>query len=155
LVKGTVTTQFKILVWIGGFLQFLIGILLILLPDLILLDQMDLAYPYLNYTLLIIIVIIGWIDVIAGILSIILGFWGGILTKYDLDLPEVIQFRKTFIPESPRSTYISKSVFDYSWFDDIEFESDRGIFFFAAGVFNYFKEFEVKSLIELINQYLT
>jgi heme/copper-type cytochrome/quinol oxidase subunit 2 len=88
LVKGTVTTQFKLLVWIGGFLQFIIGILLLLLPDLILLDQMDLAYPYLNYELFLIIAIIGWIDAITGILSIILGFWAGKITKYGLNIPE-------------------------------------------------------------------
>jgi len=88
LVKGTVTTQFKLLVWIGGFLQFLIGVLLLLLPDLFLIDQMDLAYPYLNYTLFLIIAIIGWIDIIVGILLIILGFWGGTITKYGVGLPE-------------------------------------------------------------------
>jgi len=40
---------------------------------------------------------------------------------YDLNLPDGMVFRQQFIPETPRSTCIAKSVFDYAWFDEAEF----------------------------------
>jgi len=70
----------------------------------------------------------------------------GKIKWYDLDLPDAIEFRKQFIPESPRSKYIAKSVLDYSWFDDVEFHADKGIFFIAGGFIYYFKEEEISTL---------
>ncbi len=71
----------------------------------------------------------------------------GKIKWYDLDLPEVIQFRKTIFPESPRSTYISKSAFDYNWFDDIDFNIENGAFFIAGGFMPYFEEEKISALI--------
>ena len=87
MVKGSVAGQYRLLLWGVGFLQLLIGVLLLLLPDLVLLDAMDLAYPYLNNTIIMIILILGWIDVITGILSIISGLWAGTLSKFNLESP--------------------------------------------------------------------
>lgn len=70
----------------------------------------------------------------------------GKIKWYDLDLPEAIEYRKPLIPETDRSRYISKSMLDYSWFDDVVFNPENGIFFIAAGLFNYFKEDEIISL---------
>lgn len=70
----------------------------------------------------------------------------GKIKWYDLDLPDAIEFRKQFIPESPRSKCIAKSALDYSWFDDIEFHADKGIFFIAGGFIYYFKEEEISAL---------
>ncbi|MFW9991481.1 MAG: class I SAM-dependent methyltransferase [Candidatus Odinarchaeota archaeon] len=70
----------------------------------------------------------------------------GRITWYDLDLPEAIEYRLQFIPESSRSTCIPKSVLDHTWFDDVDFKPENGIFFFAGGLFNYFKEKEVSDL---------
>jgi O-methyltransferase involved in polyketide biosynthesis len=63
----------------------------------------------------------------------------GKLKWYDLDLPDAINYRKQFIHDSPRSKSIPKSMFDYSWFDEVDFDPQDGIFFFAAGLINYFK----------------
>jgi O-methyltransferase involved in polyketide biosynthesis len=63
----------------------------------------------------------------------------GKLKWYDLDLPDAINYRKQFIYDSPRSKSIPKSIFDYSWFDEVDFDPQDGIFFFAAGLINYFK----------------
>ncbi len=65
---------------------------------------------------------------------------------YDLDLPDAIQYRTSIIKESPRSKCIPKSVFDLSWFDDIDFEPSRGAFFVAGGLFSYFSEDSLTSL---------
>lgn len=35
---------------------------------------------------------------------------------------------------------------DYSWFDDVEFHADKGIFFIAGGFIYYFKEEEISTL---------
>ncbi|MGZ7134728.1 MAG: class I SAM-dependent methyltransferase [Methanobacterium sp.] len=39
---------------------------------------------------------------------------------YDLDLPEPIQIRRHFFDETTRYKMIAKSVFDYSWIEDID-----------------------------------
>ena len=36
---------------------------------------------------------------------------------FDLDLPEVIRFKREFVDEQPRYHLISASVFDYAWMD--------------------------------------
>lgn len=64
---------------------------------------------------------------------------------YDLDLPEVIELRRRLIPETERSRCISKSVFDFSWFNDIGMPAD-GLLFMACGVFPYFSGKEMQFL---------
>jgi len=74
---------------------------------------------------------------------------------FDLDLPDAIEYRKQFIPESPRNKYIAKSVFDYSWFEDIEYDQKKGIFFIAGGLIYYFKEDQIKDLFKkMADKYL-
>ncbi len=69
---------------------------------------------------------------------------------YDLDLPDAIEFRKKFLSESERNIFIAKSAFDISWFDQIEFHKEEGIFFIAGGFIYYFKEEEISSLFDVI-----
>jgi len=71
----------------------------------------------------------------------------GTIKWYDLDLPSAISFRKTLLSESERNKFISKSAIDYSWFDEIEYDLNNGIFFIAGGFVYYFKEDEISSLI--------
>ncbi len=71
----------------------------------------------------------------------------GTIKWYDLDLPSAISFRKTLLSESERNKFISKSALDYSWFDEIEYDLNNGIFFIAGGFVYYFKEDEISSLI--------
>lgn len=72
----------------------------------------------------------------------------GKIKWYDMDLPDAITFRKNFLPESSRNTYISKSALDVSWFEDIDFNPEKGIFFMVAGFIYYFKEEDISSLFE-------
>jgi len=71
----------------------------------------------------------------------------GNLTWYNLDLPEVINYRKELIPETSRNRVIPKSIFDFTWFDDIDYDEEKGIFFIAGGLFQYFYEHKVSELI--------
>ncbi|MCU7494085.1 MAG: class I SAM-dependent methyltransferase [Ignavibacteria bacterium] len=68
----------------------------------------------------------------------------GKLMWYELDLPDVIELRRRFIPETPRRKFISSSFLDESWFPEIR--AGNGVLFMAAGVLYYFNEQEVKQI---------
>lgn len=66
---------------------------------------------------------------------------------YDLDLPEAIDFRRKVLTESERNTYISKSLFDYSWIDTVKAHK-KPVIIIAEGVLMYFKQAEVKAFFD-------
>jgi O-methyltransferase involved in polyketide biosynthesis len=70
----------------------------------------------------------------------------GLLNWYDLDLPDVIELRHKYIPETERSSCIAKSVLDVSWLDDIYVGQD-GVMFVACGVLFFLEEQQIKQLI--------
>ncbi len=70
------------------------------------------------------------------------------LKWFQIDLPEVIAFREKLIQPVPNSMYIAKSILDYSWFNDVEFDKERGVLILAAGLFNYFQESQLKDLCD-------
>lgn len=65
----------------------------------------------------------------------------------DLDVPEVMTLRTSLLPQSKQIHSIAKSIFDYSWMDDIK-KIDQQFFFFAGGLFMYFTEAQVKDLFK-------
>lgn len=69
----------------------------------------------------------------------------GVLRWYDLDLPNVIDLRRNFIREDDRRKFIAASLFDRSWFKELEMEGL--VFFIAAGVLYYFEENQVKNFL--------
>lgn len=71
---------------------------------------------------------------------------------YDLDLPDTIELRKKYILETDRRKFISKSVFDTSWYNKIE-KKDH-VMLLIAGVLYYFDESEVKELFNSFHTYL-
>lgn len=72
---------------------------------------------------------------------------------YDMDLPESIELRKHFFTQSDYLHFIPKSVFDFTWIDDVE-QNGKPVLFIAEGLFMYFKEDELKELFnELINRF--
>ena len=70
----------------------------------------------------------------------------GKINWYDLDLPESISVRKQFFHENDRYKMIAKSVFDYSWMDEIV-RDNKPTLIILEGLLIYFKEPEVKDLI--------
>jgi len=66
---------------------------------------------------------------------------------YELDLPEAIEVRHKLIPieQAERYHYISKSVLDYSWMDEIDAQSR--LLFIAEGLFIYLQEEQIKDLL--------
>jgi O-methyltransferase involved in polyketide biosynthesis len=65
---------------------------------------------------------------------------------YDLDLPDTIELRKKYTSETDRCRFISKSVFDKSWYDVIDKKSK--VMLLIAGVLYYFDEDVVKKLFK-------
>jgi O-methyltransferase involved in polyketide biosynthesis len=76
----------------------------------------------------------------------------GKLQWYDLDLPDVIELRKKFIPENERRKFLAISFLEKEWLDQIEVKGN--VLFIAAGVFYYFKEGEIKTfMLRLLDKY--
>ncbi len=71
----------------------------------------------------------------------------GKLHWFDLDLPDVIDLRKKYIPETARRHFISKSVFDIRWFKDIG--TPEYLMLMFAGVIYYFNENDIRELFSL------
>ncbi len=67
-------------------------------------------------------------------------FWLGV------DLPEVIELRRKYLPDSERCKTISQSMFELSWLDEV-LQLNRPVIFLAEGVFPYFSTADVKPLV--------
>ena len=71
----------------------------------------------------------------------------GTVLWINIDLPDVVAMRQKLIPDSEREMTIAKSVFDFTWIDDISrWTKGRSILFMAAGVLMYFEAREVETL---------
>jgi len=67
---------------------------------------------------------------------------------YDLDLPEVIELRRMLVGgEGLRHHFLDCSVFDNAWLDAVSVHRRRPFLFLAEGVFMYFEEAQVESLL--------
>ncbi len=72
----------------------------------------------------------------------------GTVEWYDLDLPDVIELRRKLIGcEGGRYHLLGCSVFDEAWLKAVSAYQQRPFLFLAEGVFMYFEEAQVKSLI--------
>ncbi len=70
----------------------------------------------------------------------------------NIDFPDIIEIRKKLIAEQNREKNIACDLKDYTWMKEID--DSKGVIFFAAGVFHYFKMDEVKELVlELAKRY--
>jgi len=67
---------------------------------------------------------------------------------YDLDLPDVIELRRKLVGgEGAHHHFLTCSVFDNAWLDTVSVHQPRPFLFLAEGVFMYFEEVRVKSLV--------
>ncbi|MFX1261565.1 MAG: class I SAM-dependent methyltransferase [Promethearchaeota archaeon] len=76
----------------------------------------------------------------------------GTLHWFDLDLPDAIDYRRQLIPETSRSRCIAKSIFDFSWMEDIGFDNTDGLLMIAGGLFAYFDDDDVSRFFRAIAQ---
>ena len=66
----------------------------------------------------------------------------------NIEMPDTAALRQRLIPDSERELTIPKSVFDFSWIDDISHSlDDRAVLFMASGVLFYFDGKENEALL--------
>lgn len=76
----------------------------------------------------------------------------GLCSIVNIDFPDIIEIRKKLIAEQNREKNIACDLKDYTWMKEID--DSKGVIFFAAGIFHYFKMDEVKALVlELAKRY--
>jgi O-methyltransferase involved in polyketide biosynthesis len=88
----------------------------------------------------------------AGLDTRIIRMDNGLLKWYDLDLPEVIRFRSQFFDENERIRFISKSVLDATWMDEINISEDSAVIIIAEGLLMYFTEEEVSKILAFLSK---
>ncbi len=71
----------------------------------------------------------------------------GELRFFDLDLPEVIDLKRSILPESERYRMIAASVFDYRWMDQVAVAAGGPLLFLAEGLLMYLDPGKVKALV--------
>ncbi|MGP4007563.1 class I SAM-dependent methyltransferase [Streptomyces sp. 4N124] len=67
---------------------------------------------------------------------------------FDLDLPDVVDLRRTFFTDTPRRTMIPASVTDASWAESLP--TDGPYFFAAEAVLPYLEEKDVQRVVDLL-----
>lgn len=78
----------------------------------------------------------------------------GINEWYEVDLPNVIEYRKTLLPESEREHYYAGSAFDPGWMAHVrEKHPDAPVLVTASGLFYYFEHEEVIRLLKRLKKY--
>ncbi|MFB2771287.1 class I SAM-dependent methyltransferase [Pelatocladus sp. BLCC-F211] len=65
---------------------------------------------------------------------------------FDLDLPDVMELRKQFFPETERRRFITASCLDTNWFECVKAVSMQPCIFVAEGVLMYLNEKQVQQL---------
>lgn len=76
----------------------------------------------------------------------------GLLKWYDLDLPDVIRFRSRFFSENERIRFISKSVLDTTWAEQINISENSTVIIIAEGLLMYFTEEDVSHILTLLSK---
>jgi O-methyltransferase involved in polyketide biosynthesis len=72
---------------------------------------------------------------------------------FDLDMPDVIELRRQLIGgERERYHLLSGSVFDLAWLKLVSHHRPRPFLFIAEGVFPYFEEAQIKSLVQTLQK---
>ncbi len=68
-----------------------------------------------------------------------------------VDLPEVIELRRKWLPDSARCKTIPQSMLEIFWLDEVA-RLNKPVIFLAEGVFMYFTEAEVKPVITALTE---
>ncbi len=71
--------------WGGGLILIVLGVGLRLIVSILIGEPFILAYPYLNETVILIIKIIAWINIIPGLVLFVLGFWARSIATYGVN----------------------------------------------------------------------
>lgn len=69
----------------------------------------------------------------------------GRVVVYDLDLPAMIELKRTLLDEGERYRFVAASVLDFTWMERLDASMPH--LFIAEGLFMYLREEEVKALV--------
>lgn len=69
----------------------------------------------------------------------------GMCRIYNVDMPDIIAAREELSPAGEREANIASDLNDFGWMDAVD--GSKGAVFFAAGVFHYFTEAQVRALL--------
>lgn len=79
------TRHYRFLMWGGGLILIVVGLGLFLIISFLIGEPLALLYPYINETVLLVIEILGWINIIPGVILFVLGFFARKLARYGID----------------------------------------------------------------------
>lgn len=71
----------------------------------------------------------------------------GQMLFYDLDLPPMIDLKRTLVDEQPRYRFLACSVLDFTWMDALAELGPRSFLFLAEGLFMYLRPEDVQGLV--------
>jgi O-methyltransferase involved in polyketide biosynthesis/acetyl esterase/lipase len=74
----------------------------------------------------------------------------GRIKWYNVDLPERIEVRRRYMESKDREVNIDKSIFDYSWLDQVSKPQDTAILFVVEDMMKYFDKDRLKSFLDAI-----
>lgn len=77
----------------------------------------------------------------------------GKITWYEIDLPEIITYRKSVIPETEQYIAISHDILDYAWMNLVK--KDKPVLIIAEAILMYFTEEQVRLLFTKIQKTFT
>ncbi len=73
---------------------------------------------------------------------------------FGVDLPNVIEYRRSLLPETEREKYIAADAFGRQWIEEIRAEyPDQPVLVTASGLFYYFEEEKVIALMRTLQDY--
>ncbi|MFI6350409.1 class I SAM-dependent methyltransferase [Streptomyces sp. NPDC050560] len=89
------------------------------------------------------------VEVGAGLNSRFERVDNGAVHWLDLDLPDVVELRRAFFPDTARRTTVAASVTEHSWMDAVtERSQEGGVLFCAEAVLPFLDESEVRGVID-------
>ncbi|WP_017660860.1 class I SAM-dependent methyltransferase [Baaleninema simplex] len=71
----------------------------------------------------------------------------GSVCWYDVDFPEVIEFRRKFFKESDRNRFMATSILEFAWLDDIKISPQQPVLIVMEGVSMYLTEEENRAIV--------
>ena len=91
----------------------------------------------------------------SGLCSRFLRLDNGLIRWYEIDLPDVIELRRRFFEEHDRYHFISQSILDFTWIDQIQRIPEQALMVILEGVTPYLKEAENRKIIHQISRHLS
>jgi O-methyltransferase involved in polyketide biosynthesis len=72
---------------------------------------------------------------------------------YEVDIPEIIAFRRVFFNESPQVRFIAKALLDRGWVNELDYwEAETPLLIIAEGLLPYLTVVETQQLFSLLGE---